>query len=475
MTRLRPIFLALTLLLPRIASALEPCKLPDGTDARCGAFEVWEDREARAGRKLALRVVVLPATGAKPQPDPIFFVAGGPGESAVDYAGYFGRRDAVLRQERDLVFVDARGVAGPGRLTCAMGGRDEDLQTYLGDKFPLAAVRECRKELEKTADLTRYTTAAIVDDLDDARAWLGYGKVNLDGGSYGTRLVQTWLRRHPGSVRTATLTGAIPMDESNPISHAAGSQRAMDMVLSWCAADAACHKAFPDVRAELKTVLDRLAAAPAEVEVRHPGRPATGPPVKIRLSRDALADGLQVFLYDARASARLPLLIHQAAQGRLDPLADAAVRSRYNITKGIALGELLSVTCAEDIPYIDPAKIAERTAGTFLGDFRVRQQMAACGEWPRARMEPGHREPVRTDVPVLLLSGERDPVTPPAFAERARERFANSLLVVIPFGSHLNPWTCIDEVRRQLIEKGAVQGIDTSCMGKIERPPFVLE
>ena len=285
MPRLRPIFLALVLLLPRIASALEPCKLPDGSDARCGTFEVWENRETHAGRKLRMRVLVLPATGASPKPDPVFYVAGGPGESAVDYAAYFGRRDAFLRKQRDLVFVDARGAAGPGRLTCTLGGRDEDLQTYLGDKFPLAAVRECRKELEKTADLTRYTTAAIVDDLDDARAWLGYAKVNLDGGSYGTRVVQIWLRRHPGSVRTATLTGAIPMDESNPISHAAGSQRAMDLVLSWCAADAACHKAFPDVRAELKTVLDRLAKAPAEVEVRHPG---TSQPVKVRLSREVL-------------------------------------------------------------------------------------------------------------------------------------------------------------------------------------------
>jgi pimeloyl-ACP methyl ester carboxylesterase len=469
---LHRILVALTLLLPSALSALEPCKLADGSEARCGTFEVWENREAKAGRKLALRVLVLPATGAARKPDPVFFVAGGPGESAVDYAGYFGRRDASLRRERDLVFVDARGVAGSGRLACTLGGRDDDLQTYLGDKFPLAAVRECRKDLEKIADLTQYTSAAIVDDLDDARAWLGYDKVNLDGGSYGTRLVQVWLRRHPGSVRTATMTGVIPMDESNPVSHAAGSQRALDLVLSWCEADAACRKAFPNVRAELGQVLDRLAASPAETEVKHPG---TGQPVKVRLSREVLADGLQVFLYDARASARLPLLIHEAAQGRLGPLADAAVRSRYNITKGIAIGVLLSVTCAEDIPYIDPTTVAERTAGTFLGDFRVRQQMAACGEWPRARVEPGHREPVRADVPVLLLSGERDPVTPPAFAERARQRLANGLHVVIPFGSHLNPWTCIDEVRWQLVDKGAVQGIDTSCMQRIERPPFALE
>ncbi len=461
---------------------LSPCKLPaDGPgapemDALCGTFEAWENRQtgsrSGAGRKIGLKVVVLPATGPKRQPEPVFLLAGGPGEAAAGLAGFLGTIYQEVRRERDLVFVDVRGSADPGRLTCDPSAGTGDLQAYLGDFFPIDNVRRCRAELEKNHDLTQYTTDNTVDDLDEIRAWLGYGKVNVDGGSYGTRVALSWLRRHPASLRAVVLSGVAPMSEASPLSHSAMGQRSMDMLLGWCEKEEACHKAFPNVRAELAAVLERAGREPLEVEVQHP---ETGRPVKIRVGRDALGDGIRFLLYRPDESAALPMQIHEASQGNVRPLVEAAVQTRYNINQGLAMGLLFSVTCAEDIPFIDPAEIPARTAGSFLGDGRVRSQMAACTVWPHAKVPPEHKQEVRSDLPVLLISGERDPVTPPEFARRAATHLTNNLQVVVPFEAHSGFGPCVMKIRTEFFSKGTTRGIDTTCLAKAERLPFVVE
>lgn len=454
---------------PRLAQ-LHPCEGGSEIGALCGTYQVWENRAAKSGRKISLKVVVLPALSSHPKPDPIFFLAGGPGQAATDLAG--GLAGDPLRRNRDLVYVDQRGTGGPDRLTCEFGGHEDDLQSYLGETFPVDAVRECREELEKSYDLTLYTTDIAMDDFDEVRTWLGYNKINLLGGSYGTRASQVFLRRHPQAVRAMVLTGVVPMDEALPISHAAGGQRALDLLLGWCAKDAACKARFPDTRGELETVLDRLAQSPVTVGVRHPG---TGKPVQVRLSRDLVADGLRWLLYNAADSARLPLLVHQAATGDFSALGQASVSARFGIVRALAHGMFFSVTCAEDIPFIDPASIPERTAGSFLGDYRVRQQMAACAVWPRADIEPGHRQAIRSGVPALLISGERDPVTPPAFAVRAARQLTHAVQVVVPFAGHGGDEPCVQEIGRKFIERGSGAGLATSCLKEIRMTPFVLE
>ncbi len=471
-------FAALVLSLPAAAAPnassrlaqLHPCEGGSEIGALCGTYQVWENRAAKSGRKISLKVVVLPALSKHPKPDPLFFLAGGPGQAATDLAG--SGAGNPLRQNRDLVYVDQRGTGQPDRLTCELGGHADDLQSYLGEQFPVDAVSQCREELEQAYDLTLYTTDLAMDDFDEVRTWLGYGRINLLGGSYGTRAAQVFLRRHPQAVRAMVLTGVVPMDEALPISHAAGGQRSLDLLLGWCAQDAACHARFPNTSQELATVLDRLAQSPVTVGVRHPG---TGNPVQVRLSRDLVADGVRWLLYNAADSARLPLLVHQAAAGDFSALGQASVSARFGIVQALAHGMFFSVTCAEDIPFIDPASIPERTAGSFLGDYRVRQQMAACEVWPRAHVEPEHRQAVRSNVPVLLISGERDPVTPPAFAARAASKLTRAVQVVVPFAGHGSNESCVQEIGRKFIEKGSGAGLNTSCLKTIRMKPFVLE
>jgi len=439
-------------------------------DARCATFQVWENREAKSGRRIGLKIVVLPALSATPKPDPVFLFGGGPGEAIATDAGYYA--DYPLRRDRDLVFVDQRGTAEPDKLACELGGHEEDLQSYLGEMFPVAGVQECRERLAKKYDLTLYTTDAAVDDFDEARAWLGYGKINVWGGSYGTRAAQVYTRRHPGSVRTVTLVGAVPMDETLPITHAAAGQRSLDLLAGWCEKDPACHGKFPAVRQEFQSVMEGLRREPVTVEVQHP---RTHKPVRVRIAWNVVADGVRWALYSPKTSARLPWMIHQAATGSFAPLAQASVNARLGAIDGLTMGLFFSVTCAEDIPFIDPAQVPARTANTFLGDYRVKQQTAACGVWPHARIEQAHREAVHTDTPVLVINGERDPVTPPDFGPRVTRAMTHATRIVVPWGTHGSDDPCTDRIQQDFIEKGTGEGLDLSCVSKIQMTPFALE
>jgi len=445
---------------------LSPCPLPGVPGAAfCGTYEVFEDREARAGRKIPLKIVLLPATGPDRAPDPIFFLAGGPGQGETPDAPDLA---SLSHTRRDLVLVDTRGTGGSNPLSCRLWGDG----TRLDHLFPLDAATACRDELRQRADLTRYTTAAAMDDLNEVRRYLGYGRVNLMGGSYGTYAAQVFLARHPEAVRSVVMSGVVKPGDPAPLYHARNAQQALELLARDCAAEPACHAAFPRFREEVSAVLDRLARKPVRVEVTHP---ETGKPVAVLLTRSAAADAVRFILYNPRRASALPLFVHQAAQGDYRELADAAVQTRWNIQSTLALGLLFSVTCAEDLPRIDPKEIPAATRGTFYGDDRVREQLAVCALWPHAPLPPGSGDLVHSDVPALLLSGERDPVTPPADAARVAKGFPHGLLVQIPHGTHNGDGDCQERVTADFVERGSVDGLDVTCMKTAQPVPFVTK
>jgi len=452
---------------PRWQGKLSPCTLPDkGGKALCGTYEVFENRETRSGKKLSLRIVLLPATGPAPEPDPVFYLSGGPGEGATESASAPEHVHSPLRALRDLVFVDTRGTGESNPLSCRIWGDG----TRLDHTFPLDAAIACRDELRKKADLTRYTTAAAMDDVDDVRRHLGYGKVNLIGGSYGTYAAQVFLARHPEAVRSVVMAGVAKPGEPNPLYHARNAQHALELLARDCAAEPACHAAFPHFPAEVSTVLDRLERQPVRVQVTHP---ETGKPVTVLLTRSAAAEGLRFALYNPRQARAIPLRVHLAAQGDYRQLATPAVEIRAVLQQELALGLLFSVTCAEDLPRIDPREIAPATWGTFYGDERVRDQLAVCAIWPHAPLPPGSGDLVHSDVPALLLSGERDPVTPPTDAALVAKGFTHGLWVLIPHGTHNGSGNCEERVVADFVKRGSAEGLDVSCMKQAQAVPFL--
>lgn len=460
--------------------SLAPCEVPGASEgakekARCGTFEVFENRAAKSGRKIALKIVVFPATGQTPAPDPLFYIPGGPGSSATEDAPYIAQAYAKIRERRDLVFVDQRGTGGSNPLDCELFD-PQNIQSYLGDYFPLEAVRKCRAQLETKADLRLYTTHVAMDDLDDVRAALGYERINIVGASYGTRAAQAYLKQHGDHVRAVILHGVSPAGQFMPRDFPQHTERALEGVLGECAADEACRAAFPDLRADAKAVLDRLKRGPVEVELKNA---QTGEPIHVKLSRDLAAEAVRYMLYNPEAARRIPLYIHSAARGDFSPLARSAINYRRQIVATGSNGMYLSVTCAEDLPWIKPGEGERNGANTFLGDYRLRQQRAACALWPRGEIPKGYAEPTRSRVPALILTGQWDPVTPPVYGDTAAKFLTNSLHVVVPHGGHgfggLDGIDCVDRLVADFVERGTAKGLDTSCVNNVRRRSFQLE
>lgn len=455
---------------PRLV--LTPCE-PAGIrgGGKCGTFEVYENRATRKGRKININVLVLPATGEKREPDPLFYFAGGPGSGATEDAPGIAQLLAKIRQHRDLVFVDQRGTGRSHPLDCAFFNSAVP-QSYFGYFFPLEEVRKCREQLETKADLTLYTTTIAMDDIDDIRAALGYDKINLFGGSYGTRAAMVYLRQHPKHVRAVMLQGVSPTNHYLPGDYPKQTERALQGVLAECAADDACNKAFPNLKSETKAVLERLIKGPVEVELQRPN-------AKVTLSRDLAAEAIRYMLYNPGAASRVPLVLHLAAEGNFTPLAQAAFNFRKNLVATGSNGMYLTVTCAEDVPWIKPGEGERHAQNTFLGDYRLRQQREACALWPRAVIKSDYAKPVRSNVPVLILTGEWDPVTPPANGDFAARSFSNSLHLVIPHGAHgfgaLQGLDCIERLSTEFIERGSIKELDASCVKNIRRTGFALK
>ena len=364
------------------------------------------------------------------------------------------------------MLIDQRGTGGSNALDCDFYGDPPDLKKVVAGTFPADAVRACRERLSKIADLAMYTTAPAMDDVDDVRQWLGYDKINLWGGSYGTVAAQVYLRRHAAHVRSVFLGGVAPVDELIPLHHAWAGQKAVDILFDKCHADAECNAAFPNLRAEFQSILDRVRKG-VDVDVK--GR--DGKVVRVRPNLSSFAEGVRHSLYydDGRS---FPAMIHHAASGDLAPMIERGITANLGLDAILSMGMNLSVTCSEDIPFIDDATLRRETANTFLGDLRVKDQRAACKEWVQAEVPPDVHQLVHSDVPVLLVSGARDSVTPPEYAERAAKFLTNHLHVVFPESSHGNWGLCGNQIWAQFIELGSVKGLDVSCVAQQKAVKF---
>jgi pimeloyl-ACP methyl ester carboxylesterase len=451
--------------------ALAPCRVPGvEREVLCGRLEVPERRDLAASRRISLSVVVLPATGPGPAPDPVYVLSGGPGQAATRGADRALVEHGATLKQRAVVLVDQRGTGGSHRLACQWHP-EGDMRRYLSGGYDLEKVRACRDELAAKADLTAYTTRDFVRDLEDVRAALGHERVNLDAGSYGTRVALDYMKLFPGRVRSAVLRAVSPPDYRNPLPFARAGQEALDALFAACRKDAACNKAYPELPAEFAKVLARLDKGPVTVEIKNP---ATGAVQKAEIGREVFVTRIHLLLFASRLAARLPSFVHQAAQGDFVPFAQMAATFGHYIVDQLDVGMQLSVICAEDASRIAERDIEEASAGSFLGPRRPREVLKACALWPKRPLPADFLNPLRSEVPALIVSGTNDPVTPPRFGEQAARGLSRARHVVVAEGSHVDGAECLDALVARFIAAGSADGLDASCVAAIKRPPFVI-
>jgi len=451
---------------------LDDCKVSNlEAQALCGGLDVFENRDTRTGRMIHLRVAVLPVRDGTPRLDPVFIIVGGPGQSAVDNAATYATLLAPLRTDRTLVFVDQRGTGASNPLPCDLYSAQPS--GSLGDFMPLDPVRACRHALERAADLRYYSSALAADDLDEVRGALGYEQINIEAASYGTRVALLYLRRHSTHVRSAILRSVSPPWVKQPLHFAEDAQAAFDSLAVACDAEPACGAAFPRFREEMDSVLARLGTHNVTVEL--PGTDSSTPARSISLSRGAFAEKVRLMLYAPEVASFLPLLVHLAASGQFRPFAELADEMGQQIAGLASIGMYLSVTCTEDVAQITPVEAANTWPNTFLGDYRVRQQRAACALWPKARLPADFAAPIRSSAPVLLISSTIDPITPPRWADAVARGLPNSRHIRVPNAGHSPSTRCVMAIERQFIITASSAELDLGCLAINRRPPFALE
>jgi pimeloyl-ACP methyl ester carboxylesterase len=469
------LFLCVASASPAIALELEDCRISagpgyPGIKARCGTLLRPLDPDSPDGEQLELSVAVVPALNLEPQPDPLVPFAGGPGGGSIQfYAGYFSAFEAV-RRDRDILLIDQRGTGDSARMDCPI---DEDLiEGQFSDEQTLEFTQACLDQLPH--DPRYFTTSVAVDDLEALRVALGYPTLNLLGTSYGSRVAQHYARRYPGSTRTVVLDGVVPPQLPLGPGIAIEAQRAIEEIFARCAEDAVCNEHFPEIDLDFAAVRSRVAEAPVLVSLSDP---VTGRPAEIEFGDNELAAAVRLLAYQPRSIALLPLVIHEAANDNFVPLAAQFQLTVTSLAEALALGMHNSVMCTEDLPFIDRDAIDFEALGkTFISAMQFEALETICSIWPQGPIDDDFNEPLATDIPVLLLSGTADPVTPPKYAEMALVEMTNHAHIINTHQGHGQIAAgCMPDVIADFIVTADPASLDDSCMERAFIMPFFID
>jgi pimeloyl-ACP methyl ester carboxylesterase len=475
--RLRPAILVLAWLAiaPPAAAALEEsdCRLEHASlpavFARCSTLEVPVDHARPEAGTLQLYVARVPALTANPAPDPLVLINGGPGGSGVDL--YLQTRAAFepARRDRDIILVDQRGTGRSlAGLTCDVAAGLE-LETASPDELR-TAVADCIAAFP--SDPRLFTTSVAVRDLDLLRAALGAETWNVYGVSYGTRVAQHYLRRYPAHTRSVILDGVVPAELVLGPAIAADAQRVLDAIFERCANDSACSSRFPDLAATFAGLHRRFAGDRIEVLINDP---TSGAPESFELAESHLQAVVRLMSYSDLTVALLPLVIEEADRGNYAPLAAQAKLNIEAVAESIGFAMHNSVVCTEDAPYFGAA--ADPAGSTpYLGTTVIDGLRAICETWPAGFVDPDFKEPVVSDRPVLLLSGEYDPITPPAYAAQvAADGLRNSRQLIAPGKGHgVASIGCLPRLIRDFLDTADPAALDADCLDREVPAPFFL-
>lgn len=450
-----------------------PCQLvhPAGlatVAADCTRVRVPEDPDHPGARQIDLFVARVPAISARKAGDPLFIFAGGPGAAASEFYAGVAPAFARVSRDRDIVLVDQRGTGRSNALRCAF---DDEALLDAGDGEIASETRRCLAEVSTHADPRLYTTSIAIRDLEAVRRALGYGKINLYGVSYGTRVAQHYLRRYGAHVRTAILDGVVPPERILGPDIAIDAEAALDRVLARCAADDPCRAAFGDPAVHYRALRAQLAERPAGVLL---AAPRTGERLALEFGATHLATVLRLSTYSAEQAAILPLALHEAHMHRnFVPLASQFLLMTDSLAGQMAYGMHHSVVCSEDMAFVDERADRTALASTFIGTLQLDGLAALCRVWPRGAVDADLHAPLKSDVPTLLLSGGADPVTPAKDGARAAAGFSHAVHVVIDGMGHGQIGApCVDRLIAEFLRGGRAMGLDLSCVKRVRPMPF---
>ena len=443
---------------PSDQPAFASCTYGGYVNGWCAYLRVAEDPRKPNGPMISLRIAVLPAT-KRPAAGALFYLEGGPGGAATAAAIRVNAFLAQVQQNRDLVMVDQRGTGGSRPLACPKGYvRGTDATAVTG------YLRRCLARLD--ADSRLYTTSVAADDLEIVRRTLGYGRIDLFGGSYGATLAQAYVRRYPESVRSVVLDSAsLPEVRIYDVS-ARNAERALEAQLARCAAAPACARAYPHPRRQLDQLLAR------------PPRLAALPTGKVLLRPDDIAWTVDWLSETAEDAAIIPFAVNAAARGDYTTLATTyAGLGGSNLETLARIVPFWTILCSEPWAAFDPAATARAGRGSYLAQAavaRARLFRRACLVVPKGRVPTDASRPRVVAVPTLLLAGGADPLDPPTNLRGWRRLFPRGHLIVVPGAGHGTlKYDCVQKLIARFVERARATRLNASCVQHVSLPPFV--
>lgn len=438
----------------------------DGFEApvQCVSMTVPLDYDAPNGETLKIIAAIVPATTAKHAPDPLFVFAGGPGQAATGMAPWLDSAFKPTRRERDIVLFDIRGTGMSGAPDCPF--------SLTSDGEPTAAMKRdaaaCAAKVGPKGMF--YSSREVVEDIERLRVALGYAKINLWGGSFGTRVAQHYTRFYGAHVRAAVLDAATPVGDSIFVSAPRYGQAALDLMFDDCAKDRACAAAFPNVRADFDLILKRAEVAPIVVDAIDP---RDGNMRRSVIDRDGVVGYVRGPLYAGFTRSVAPYAIAQGAKGNFGPLMAMGSATGEWSAETMSLASMLGIICGEDQERARGADPGAMSFG-FMRDSYVRAFSTACSVWPYRPLSPEMTRAFSSAVPAMAISGVADPVTPPASGEATLKMFGARVHVVIPSGFHTNSSNrCVADLIASFLHDPATGGRDHACVTRIAKPRFI--
>jgi len=345
-----------------------------------------------------------------------------------------------------------------------------DPASYLRYLYPPTLVSQCHNASVATHDMTRYDTNNAVDDLDDIRGALGYDRIVLDGGSYGTFFSLVYMRRHPQHVESAILDAVAPPGFQPLPGAPLGAQKALDDLFRKCRNDAACNAHFPAFKGHFQALMRRFDAGSIAVPVLNM---ATKRKQTVQLSKEVFVDTLRHILYNPFASSFVPYAVERAYMKDYAPLGQMMQSVVIMFSTDLNMGAYLSYSCAEFMPFLSPKDVSDAAAQSFAGDLRIAAQRRACGTWKVPALPAKFNEPVRSNAPVLMLLGSDDPATPARYGLAALKYLPNGRAVLVQGIGHGADTPCTEKLRLQFIRDKSAKRLNVAkCAGTFTLPPF---
>ena len=440
-----------------------PCYIAGVKDRlRCTDIDLPLDYTNPGGERISVHVTIVPAKASTPAPDPFLVFAGGPGQAAGDYGLLVRAAFDPIHAKRDIILIDQRGTGQSAGLKC---GGDEI--PYPLDRFT-ATTKFCFDQAPKLA--RQITMENTVRDTDEIRAKLGIEKLNLWGGSYGTRTVALYLKRCPKHVRSLIVDGVLPPDVSLFETAGQSAERAKHLIAEDCAASPACNSRFPDFEAQIDALLDKAKAG----DLRYQGPdPVSGEMQDIEFGFGMMVEALRASFYGADSTVFLPLVVDDASKGNLRPLV-AAMSNGAGVSDSMYLGNTLSILCGDEIGRVDDASAQRAGEGSFAADSYYRFWKAGCMGWQASPAAPDAFEPARGDVPALVLSGNLDPITPPTMGDHFVAGFPNGRHLVVGGTGHNTGYVgCMPRLMADFVDDLDASALDASCLDHLKRLPIV--